>query len=156
MARLPDDFEMLDFDSPQRRIDQIAPIHDGLVAKLGPRKSLATGKVSASQFSLFNLEEHRGQPSLDWVVIGARDTLSFAGRGDSGAWVFDTEGRLVGMVVGSGVGPLIDRTSGSCVHPEDEWNYITPVEPLFQDIERQTGCRVRLPGDDREPDEFWV
>ena len=144
-------FGRLPLTNPRNRIEQTASIHDGPVAKLGAGTLLSTGTVSASQFSLFNSKEHQRQPSLEWVIIGSDRGVHFASEGDSGAWVFDTAGCLVGMVVGRGVGPLVTRTSsGIAVEREDEvnqaWHYITPVELLFQDIEHQTGCSVRLPG----------
>ncbi|CAK7563974.1 MAG: hypothetical protein SEPTF4163_001856 [Sporothrix epigloea] len=58
----------------------------------------------------------------------------FSGLGDSGAVVFDLQGRIVGMLTsGSGWGSVIDCT------------YVTPLAKLQPDIEQTLGTRLRIP-----------
>ncbi|CAK7269552.1 hypothetical protein SEPCBS57363_003660 [Sporothrix epigloea] len=58
----------------------------------------------------------------------------FSRAGDSGAVVFDLQGRIVGMLTGgSGVESVIDCT------------YVTPLAKLQPDIEQTIGRRVRIP-----------
>ena len=55
----------------------------------------------------------------------------FSDHGDSGAWVFNENGNLGGMLVGG--------------HEQQTWTYVTPMTKIFEDIERQLGCKVMLP-----------
>ncbi|KAI9840514.1 MAG: hypothetical protein M1837_001574 [Sclerophora amabilis] len=56
---------------------------------------------------------------------------NLAEKGDSGAFVINFCGALVGMVVGGN--PKVGST------------YVTPIEEVFQDIKAQTGFTVTLP-----------
>ena len=107
--------------------------------------------VSADVFSLFNQRQHRGEPSIDYIVTNTcraldRDPL-FSRPGDSGSWVFDPQGRVVGVMIGRAEGPVIRReVLGATLHElrAETWQYIVPIRSIFRDIERVTGCKVSL------------
>lgn len=75
------------------------------------------------------LLEGQTQPTKEHVICGR--SSHFGGFGDSGAFVLDKFGRLVGMLVAGHLG--------------EGWRYITPIKALFADIQRRTGCEVSLP-----------
>jgi len=54
--------------------------------------------------------------------------------GDSGSWILDNEGDLVGLLF-AGTGAEYKSRS-----------LVMPIETIIQDIEDQTGYTVRLPG----------
>ena len=56
---------------------------------------------------------------------------SFTSAGDSGAWVVDELGGLIGMVWGG--------------FARDEGTFFTPIKLIIEDITKQTGYSVRLP-----------
>lgn len=67
-------------------------------------------------------------PTAEHVICGRLST--FGQCGDSGAFVLDHFGRLVGMLVAG--------------QSKEGWGYVTPIEAVFADIERKTGCEVSL------------
>lgn len=66
----------------------------------------------------------------EYVVVGQK-LMSFAQRGDSGAFVLNGRGRLVGLLIAG----------------QEELNtaYVTPIEEVMRDIQDVTGQKVTLP-----------
>ena len=122
-------------------------MHSSQVCKRGAASGITFGDVSADRFVLLNQRPNGGRPSLNWVVnVTARDP-PFSFPGDSGGWVYDTAGCLVGSVVGQATGSCTELTAnGLEVIPgsRDSWSFITPIEATFRDIEKVTGCQVTL------------
>ena len=139
-------FKSLHGEDPPRQIIQTAEVHSGKVSKRGLRSGSTFGHVSADLFTLTNQERHNGKPSLDWIVTNAGSN-PFSVAGDSGAWVYDTDGCAVGVVVGRATGFRQNRVSGIFT-PEDcdnqSYHFISPINAVLQDIERVTGCKVTL------------
>lgn len=73
----------------------------------------------------------QGQVTTEFVVT-ALDGRTFAEPGDSGGLVLSEEKAVVGLLL---AGP----TGGS-----QGMGYVTPIEDVFQDIERRTGCKIEL------------
>ena len=107
--------------------------------KIGRTTGLTFGKLNGIK-SETNLElplngEDQGQQKRKMIsqaqVLLTPEELStpFTRAGDSGAWVCDMFGTLVGLVWGGG-----EKTS-----------YCTPIGQIFADIEAQTGMKVELP-----------
>ena len=128
-------------------ISDTAELQTGRVCKQGATTGKTFGYVSADHFVLLNQEQHGGRPSLDWIVTNRVGQVHFSVGGDSGAWLYDTQGSLVGLVVGQATGLRKTRASGT-IHPADSefegWHYITPIGAVFRDIERVTGCQVTV------------
>lgn len=71
--------------------------------------------------------EH-GCLTSEWMVSGKGKP--FCDYGDSGAWVMNEDGLLVGMVFGASLaGPA----------------YVTPIQCILADIKARTGLTARLP-----------
>lgn len=136
-----------------------------------PRKSIRVAKVGASSGWTFGITNEL--PAVvrtpddveaiawEWVVLSPHrwmtHTRSFSQPGDSGAAVFDFRGRVLGFI-GSGFDPA--STGGSNgeteARREDDmafresrrWfvdlGFVTPVEAVFEDIRRVTGCEVEI------------
>ncbi|EPE03412.1 hypothetical protein F503_07715 [Ophiostoma piceae UAMH 11346] len=75
--------------------------------------------------------------SQEWAIYGSlpTKTVPFAACGDSGAAVFDTQGRLGGFLT-RGTEPSLDRGV--------DISYATPAEIVLSDIEKQMGQKVVL------------
>ena len=138
-------------EEPARQLVDTADVAAGKVCKQGAKSDATFGVVSADRFVLLNHNEHGARPSLDWVVATSADDPEISRGGDSGAWVYDANGCLVGVVVGRAVGVTMRRThpSSGVLEPErvvaeQSWHWITPIRPIFRDIERVTGCKVTL------------
>ncbi|PMD42944.1 hypothetical protein L207DRAFT_563751 [Hyaloscypha variabilis F] len=90
--------------------------------------------VGISNEVLSDCQRENGIISKEWCVID--DNLHrggrFSDRGDSGAMVFDYHGHLAGMIHGGGV----PKASGK------QMTYVTPIEWVFQNIERTLGVEV--------------
>lgn len=63
-------------------------------------------------------------------VIESSESGPMAAEGDSGAWLVDEEGKLLGIVHGG------DRGRGVC--------YVIPIHDVFEDIKHMTGFAVDL------------
>ena len=77
-----------------------AHIRSGKVCKRGASSGTTFGEVSADCFVLLNQKKHGGRPSHDWIVTCTARDPPFCVPGDSGGWVYDAEGCLVGSAVG--------------------------------------------------------
>ena len=117
------------------------------MCKKGARSNVTFASVSADRFVLLNQKTNGGVPSLDWIVITTPLEPLFCVPGDSGAWVYDAEGCLLGHVIGQALGQRTAMTKDGLeilLEREGSWTYITPIEATLRDIERTTGCRVTL------------
>ena len=112
----------------------------GLYFKIGRTTGLTIGKFSAIE-SETNLDvplnyEDRGEQkrklkSQAHVLVASQGVdRPFTQGGDSGAWVCDTFGSLVGLAWGNSAS---DAT------------YCTPIGRILADIEARTGMKVELP-----------
>jgi len=73
-----------------------------------------------------------GNPSrTDEIVILGLRGKPFSEKGDSGAFVLDTAGNLVALLV------------GGCSSASQ--TYVTPIAEVFESIRDLTGCTVKLP-----------
>lgn len=68
--------------------------------------------------------------TFEHYTIKAKYTRPFNEAGDSGSWVFDENGNLLGLLW------------GGCVRGDD--CYFTPVEYVIADIEKYTGKKVEM------------
>ena len=111
----------------------------GIYFKIGRTTGLTVGECngikSDTQLEVPLNDEDQGEQkrvvfSQAHVLMAPPDSVRpFALAGDSGAWICDRFGWLVGMVWAGA-----DRTS-----------YCTPIGRIIEDIEDQTGMRVELP-----------
>lgn len=96
---------------------------------------MASG-VTAGFFSYIDSTVHlQGldkPPTTECVVVGY-GSHHFCNYGDSGAFVLDTDGLLVGMLIGGSLGPGLNGNG-----------YVTRIGEVFADIEAQTGMKVAL------------
>ncbi|KIH95024.1 hypothetical protein SPBR_03459 [Sporothrix brasiliensis 5110] len=107
-----------------------------LVGKYGA----TTGLTWAAASEILSMVRHYlpdggSLQSREWAVKGSLHDRSklFSQAGDSGAAVFDIEGRFGGMLTrGAGISGAIDVT------------YVTPAEWLLADIERHLGVEMEL------------
>ena len=78
--------------------------------------------------------------SQEWAIYGSlpKKTVPFAAPGDSGAAVFDTQGRLGGFITRGTMGTEAYVDSGVDIA------YATPAEIVLSDIEMQMGQKVVL------------
>lgn len=112
----------------------------GLYFKIGRTTGLTFGKYSAidSEVNLevpLNDEDRGGQKrtvtSQGHVLVTTQGVdKPFTQGGDSGAWICDTFGSLVGLAWGN---TASDAT------------YYTPIALIIADIEARTGMKVELP-----------
>jgi len=96
-----------------------------VVLKSGRSSGVTYGIVNGTVSDVFL---PGGQKSVEYAVVG-QDKKLFSKEGDSGAWVIDSSGSLIGMVIGQGI-------RGQ--------TYITPITEVFKDIEEKTGAKVSL------------
>ncbi|KAF5022229.1 hypothetical protein F66182_5744 [Fusarium sp. NRRL 66182] len=109
-----------------------------LVAKYGPRSGLTIGLANTVKSVLRHLTEGPGVLSDEWCIVGHKKSghlrECFSIEGDSGACVWDFNGRIGGIM-----------TSGVARGSEDglDTTYATPIEWLLEDI-RNHGYDVEL------------
>lgn len=92
--------------------------------------------VGVSNEVLSDCQRENGRISKEWCIIDedTRRAGAFSDRGDSGAIVFDFKGRIAGIIHGGGV----PKASGKSM------TYATPIEWLFENIERTMGVALCL------------
>ncbi len=109
-------------------IDKIAPLTIGqIVVKFGRSTGTTVGVVSGIKTDAC-IPGSPAQTS-EYTVVGMGGR-TFANEGDSGAWVVQADGTLVGMVL------------AACL--DSGVTYVTPIEAVFKDIKAQTGREVLL------------
>lgn len=83
---------------------------------------------------MVSIEQQNGtRKIIEQTVIkdqSAHGAASFGQDGDSGAWIFNKCGVLIGMIWGG------CSRSGSC--------YFTHIKDIIQDIEKATGLKVDM------------
>ncbi|KAI9007082.1 hypothetical protein BC832DRAFT_591690 [Gaertneriomyces semiglobifer] len=97
------------------------------VYKYGRSSGASWGKVNGVKTSV-KLPGSKCDTS-EWVVVNVDLHRSFSTGGDSGAWVTDKYGQLVGYVIGGG-----GSSSG-----KDGLTYVSPIKFVLECIERKTG-----------------
>lgn len=118
--------------SISKLVTEINPIQLGERAVMfGKRSGPTLGVVSAADSKV----GRAGLPgtTIEYVVTGV-DNEDFAKGGDSGTFVLDSTGALVGLLWG---GPIGEQHEGP--------GYVTPILEVIKDIEERTGYKVRLP-----------
>lgn len=109
-------------------IDKIAPLVIGqTVVKFGKSTGITVGVVSGIKTDSRLPDSPAETCEYTVVGIGGR---KFANRGDSGAFVVQADGALVGMIL------------GGC--PDSKVTFVTPIDAVFEDIKAQTGWEVLL------------
>ena len=119
--------------------EAVSPDAVDRVFKMGRTTHWTMGYMSPVQVFTFDDKDYAnddGTPyervSHDYCVIGHMGA-DFSESGDSGSFVFDDSGRLVGLLFGGDLKGGVTR--------------ILVVEDLFDDIKHMTGAKgVRLPG----------
>jgi hypothetical protein len=104
-----------------------------MVFKLGRKSGYTVGRVNGIKtLILRRRDEHSpGKPTEtvteDYTIVSEKDEATFSETGDSGAFILDGEGRLVGLLFAGGTGESNERMSR-----------FIGVEELFEDIKKQT------------------
>lgn len=99
------------------------------VFKYGRTTGPTFGEISLSRGDV----RHEGTPEFltEQTIVGhPKHFKYFSQAGDSGAWVLNMEGNVVGMI-----------TSGN---EATKISYYTPISTIIGDIERVTGRKVTL------------
>ncbi|EPS43330.1 hypothetical protein H072_2684 [Dactylellina haptotyla CBS 200.50] len=107
---------------PDYKITDIGdPAEGDEVFKVG-RSGESYGVISCIPHGI-NLMEN-GTTTSEWTIVGHKNR-EFAEGGDSGSWVLNTKGELVGMVFAE--------------NEDLHLAYLTPIKLILEDIKRQTG-----------------
>ncbi|KAL6353970.1 hypothetical protein LRP88_02030 [Fusarium phalaenopsidis] len=118
--------------SMMKQSDTEARYVSGLVvAKLGGASNLTLGCPN-EVISVIRRPFGDGKPSEEWCIVSIDEGGKFSKPGDSGACVFDLNGRIGGMI-----------TSGNGKDSAQDITYATPMERLLRDIEA-SGFKVRV------------
>ncbi|KAK3366165.1 hypothetical protein B0T24DRAFT_638142 [Lasiosphaeria ovina] len=159
-----------------------------IVGKCGQKTQLTygmTNDIKAIVRQPSNTKGNDRKITWEWLVISMDLKAPFSQPGDSGSCVFDTDGQVIGMVVGgakqgeNGIGnnfvagkavlrkfkkmspddTTLPKDTGAQDDPKMETplppgfheykrgvdvSFITPIQYIFDDIERETGCRPDL------------
>jgi hypothetical protein len=75
-----------------------------------------------------------GRITTEWCILDLPSYGRFSEGGDSGSIVFDYKGRIVGVLHGGGAPKSVGM----------DMTYITPIEWLFENIEKTLGATVDL------------
>lgn len=134
--RLTDDLD-LKGATEVANISDVPLFHGNNVFKMGRTTDLTSGIIHPVSIHVRALElpsnsKHKRpvRPTLEQQVILAPFPHLFNERGDSGSWILDKNGNLVGMVWGACV------RSRCC--------YFTHIQDIIGDIERVTKRTVEL------------
>ncbi|CAM1509071.1 Fc.00g028100.m01.CDS01 [Cosmosporella sp. VM-42] len=133
------------------------------VGKRGARTGITYGIVNEIKAVVRAPASHTGEDraiTWEWIVVsaaGPRKQLPFARPGDSGAAVFDFQGRVIGLIGsgfdhGRGNGRVFDADDDDRFGERfrDEYRYrkdltfVTPIEVVLEDIRNVTGCEVEI------------
>ncbi|KAF8250424.1 hypothetical protein K440DRAFT_659429 [Wilcoxina mikolae CBS 423.85] len=119
-------FEEFDYPDPKPNVSPPEPYCR--VHGVGAMTGLQDGYLS-TVLGCIKLEKY-GSPSIEWSFAPRDPKGGLGKRGDSGAWIFDDFGSVVGMILGRN-----DRTG---------LTYFTPIDAIFKDIKKTLGFEVRL------------
>ena len=109
-------------------VDKTAKMSPGdTVILFGKVSGMTLGTFSAIKSSV-SWSEHKGL-TTECVVAGV-DGHAFADFGDSGGFVVDKSGALVGLLIAGSEG----KGTG----------YVTPIQAVWDDIRTQTGREIEL------------
>ncbi|EFX06277.1 hypothetical protein CMQ_6598 [Grosmannia clavigera kw1407] len=104
-----------------------------LVGKRGAVTGLTWGKASELESTVRKCLPSGGSfESFEWAIHGSLEDhhRAFSKKGDSGAAVFGIDGRL---------GGLLTTGTGEEESQKIDISYVTPIEPLLLDIEKEMG-----------------
>ena len=105
---------------------------DSKISKHGRTTELTQGRVNPAE-SYVRFEGTQFETiSMETLVVSSSRMVPFSAEGDSGSWVLDNAGSLVGMLWGG--------------FTSREGTFVTPITAITENIARQTGYSVRLPG----------
>lgn len=113
------------------------PLRPGSAIYKAKYPDLTKGHVSYTKSYVRYKGEGNGETTLaaEWAVIPTRTHKRFSEPKDCGAWVVDrVDDTVVGVIY------AMNTATGVA--------YITPIQEIFDDIERDTGFTVRLPKED--------
>lgn len=115
-------------DSYVKNMDRIRP--GSWVAKTGRTTGVTSGTVNLMR-RFVHWEQHGDFCSEEVEVLGLAE--DFADGGDSGSFVMNVSGELVGLLIG--------KESGAT-----GWNsgFVTPIQDIQQDVKQQTGGFLSL------------
>lgn len=128
-----------------KRLQEVSSTLDAsaiMVLKYGRSTGLTMGLASRVKSVLrFPHRDIAGRLSEEWCILGHKADVDrrrgpFSGPGDSGACVWDAQGRIGGMIT-AGLGSSVTR--------EQDTTYATPMEWLLEDIKTH-GFNVELLG----------
>lgn len=101
------------------------PVPGEAVLKVGRTTGCTYGRVNGIRNAA--ILDTAETPTSEYVVLG-NDGVSFSEPGDSGAWVINTKGEVVGVVTGGNNGV----------------SYIKPIKTILKDISKETGLTLAL------------
>ncbi|KAI1824239.1 hypothetical protein F4861DRAFT_507270 [Xylaria intraflava] len=118
------------------------------VAKRGMQTGLTRGTISGIEAIVRHPALGATDYTRELVIVPDRKHDKFSGKGDSGACVFDINGYVVGLVVGSTDGELETWQEGSPGvkerRHETDVTFAAPIESVFADIRDFTGEEPQL------------
>ncbi|KAI4141176.1 MAG: hypothetical protein LQ340_007705 [Diploschistes diacapsis] len=135
----PEDYQW-DGRSPNNKIERMK-LGEWVVMR-GRTSGTRTGRVHKLPVAVKRWEIPGLPETLEWLIAPTRsawepaEPAAFAKSGDSGAWVYNGAGAIVGQVIAEGKRE-VGRDFGLSI--------VTPVHDLFQDIEEATGAELYLP-----------
>ncbi|KAH0551620.1 hypothetical protein GP486_007161 [Trichoglossum hirsutum] len=113
------------------RVARIAPLGiDDYVVKAGSKTNTTYGRISHIKHDCNLPGNESATTTSEYVVVGL-EGAAFGSKGDSGAFVLNSYGRLAGLLIAG------QEALGTV--------YVTPIEEVMRDMEKVTGCLVTLP-----------
>lgn len=118
------------FNPPVSVVEEFARAEKGDDAwKIGRDTSRTCGRLSGTRSHC--KFEGNSLETTEQFYAPSRGSQMFAAPGDSGAWVLNADGGLVGLLFGG-----YDGTT---------WSYVTPIEVVLESVRSTLGCVVSLP-----------